>query len=90
MNFTLMARKARGWRESEILAESILATVRFHVGVHLFAIQNDMISIRNEEEILNRILLIVPLALYWLVLALFLALPRAVVEPIVMTSHLLI
>jgi hypothetical protein len=39
---------------------------------------------------LNRFLLIFALKLYWLVLAIFLALPWAVVKPIVMTSHIFI
>ena len=47
MSFTLMAKKDRSRRETGIPADSDLAPVRFQVGVHLFAIQNDMVSIRN-------------------------------------------
>jgi hypothetical protein len=47
MSFTLMAKKDRNQRETGIPADSDLIPVRFQVGVHLFAIQNDVISIRN-------------------------------------------
>lgn len=47
MSFTLMTKKDGKRRETGIPADSDLAPVRFQVGVHLFAIQNDVVSIRN-------------------------------------------
>jgi hypothetical protein len=48
MNFTLMAEEDGNRRETGIHADSDLAPVRFQVGVHLFAIQNGVVSIRNR------------------------------------------
>jgi hypothetical protein len=47
ISFTLIAKKDRSRRETGIPADSDLAPVRFQVGVHLFAIQNDVVNIRK-------------------------------------------
>jgi hypothetical protein len=48
ISFMLMAKKDRKRKETGIPADSDLAPVRFQVRVHLFVIQNNMVSIRNR------------------------------------------
>jgi hypothetical protein len=47
ISFTLITKKDGKRRETGIPVDSNLALVRFQVGVYLFAIQNDVVSIRN-------------------------------------------